>query len=232
MAGSRALSGFVAALALGATGCPLLVEDDFVVIAPSAAAGAATAGSGSAGSPGGSGGGEPAPPECVPCADGERCTVDADCSSGRCSGTGTCRACGLRLTSVQSVCPAGCTRCDAGVCTIECSSKDACKEATLACAPGLACRVVCSGDSACDSASVQCPAEFPCDVVCTGKQACKAMVTSCASGPCGLSCSSEDACEDGSLLCGDDRCEANCSGGTETPRVSCGESCHCTSCAS
>lgn len=244
MARARALSLVAAALALSTAGCPLLVEDDFVLVTASAGAGsvanpggrggATTAGSPAAGSTtteprAGSGGKEGV--DCAPCAEGELCSADADCASGRCTTAGTCRACGLRLMSVQTVCPASCTRCDAGVCTIECDGNGACKDVTLACPPGLACQVICNGDSACEATSVQCPAEFPCDVACTGKQSCRQAVTSCGSGPCGMTCAGDSACRETSVLCGDDRCEAKCSAGAQTPQMDCGESCDCTGCS-
>jgi hypothetical protein len=256
MASARTAALFVVALGFGTTGCPLLVEDDFVFVLP--ADGTPAGRSGSAGAPasagdtatggtaasagntaaggapiepsGGTGGTADPPPECVPCADGERCQADADCLSGRCSSAGTCRACGLRLTSVQTACPASCTRCDAGTCYIECASNAACKEAVLICPPNMACQVACTGESACEKSSVACPAEFPCDLVCTGKQACKGTTAACGSGPCVLNCAAEAACKDATLRCGDDLCEAKCSAGAETPQIDCGESCDCATC--
>jgi hypothetical protein len=245
MAGARTAVLLASTLALCTVGCPLLAEDDFVVVAPVASpaagqggsagtAGASagdTASGGSAIEPrGGTGGADEPPPACTPCADGERCRADADCMSGRCSSAGTCRACGLRLTSVQTVCPASCTRCSAGTCFIECEGEAACKESVLVCPPNMACHVACSGEGACEKASVACPAEFPCDVSCTAKQSCKGLTAACASGPCGLSCAADAACKETTLRCGDDRCEAKCSAGAETPQTTCGESCDCAAC--
>jgi hypothetical protein len=244
MAGTRTVWLLAVAAALGTAGCPLLAEDDFVL-----SAGATTAGQGGSGSEagaagmtaaggssveptGGSAGAEEPPPAaCAPCADGEQCRADVDCQSGRCSSAGTCRACGLRLTSVQTACPASCTRCEAGTCFIECASEGACKEATLACPPNVACQIACTGAGACENASATCPAEFPCDVSCNGKRACKGMTVSCGSGPCEMACTADSACEAMSLRCGDDRCEAKCSGGAVAPQVACEDSCDCATCS-
>jgi hypothetical protein len=245
MVGTRTACLLVCALSVGTAGCPLLAEDDFVLVAPGdltpsgqGGSGGAAAGSGGTTTAGASGaagsggmGGVAPPPACAPCADGELCRSDGDCESGRCSAAGTCRACGLRLTSVQTACPASCTRCDAGVCYVECASDGDCKEATVLCPPHLACHVVCAGEQACEAAVVECPAEFPCDVSCSGKQSCKGMAALCGSGPCGLGCAADGACKESSLQCADDRCEAKCSGGADVPQVTCGESCDCAACS-
>jgi hypothetical protein len=168
---------------------------------------------------------------CAACVDGEICRSDSDCASGRCSTAGICRACGLRLMSVQNVCPASCTRCVAGVCYIDCDNAGACKQASVVCPSDLACQVVCTGVNACEETSVECPDEFPCDVACTGKQSCREMTVSCGSGPCGLECSAESACEATSLRCGSDHCETKCGTGAVAPSVACAESCGCQACS-
>jgi hypothetical protein len=246
MAGTgRASLLFMVGLALGTAGCPLLAEDDFVLPAGCAPAGqggagaeaGSAAGNSAAGGAvvdprGGTGGAdEPPPIACAPCAEGERCRLDGDCENGRCSSAGTCRACGLRLTSVQTACPASCTRCDGGTCHIECASAGACKDAVLACPPDVACQILCTGEGACEDATATCPAEFPCDISCAGGQSCKGMTVSCAGGPCALACAADSACERTSLRCGNDGCEAKCSGGAATPQVVCGESCDCALCS-
>jgi hypothetical protein len=245
MAGTRTVSLLAVGLALGTTGCPLLAEDDFVLSAAGTTAGqvgsgsqaasaGGTAAGGSSSEPrGGTGGADELPPvECAPCADGERCRLDGDCESGRCSEGGTCRACGLRLTSVQTACPANCTRCHAGTCYIECVSDGACKDAALSCPPNVACQILCAGVGTCENATLTCPSEFPCDVSCSGSGSCKGVTTACGSGPCVLACAADSACERTSLHCGDDRCEAKCSGGAAAPQMACGESCDCIPCAS
>ena len=168
---------------------------------------------------------------CAACSDGEICRTDGDCASGRCSTAGVCRACGLRLMSVQNVCPASCSRCTAGVCYIDCDNAGACKQTSVVCPSGLACQVVCAGAKACEEVSIECPAEFPCDVACTGKQSCTGMAVGCGSGPCGLECSAESACEATALRCGSDRCEAKCGTGAASPDVACAESCGCQACS-
>jgi LruC domain-containing protein len=56
-------------------------------------------------------------------------------------------------------CPSECTGgCSAGVCTIDCTGKDGCKDDTIDCPDGLECFVNCKGDSACSgNTEINCP---------------------------------------------------------------------------
>ena len=92
---------------------------------------------------------------CEPCEDGSSCSVATDCESGRCTASGICRSCGLRLTSTDAACPATCTRCLGGTCYIDCDNAGVCRDVSLMCPPGLACRIECSAENGCSNLRVQ-----------------------------------------------------------------------------
>jgi hypothetical protein len=121
----------------------------------------------------------------------------------------------------DAICPPECTGgCQAGVCAIDCTGTDACRQDTITCPDGWSCAVTCSGDRACERARIQCPALYGCAV----------------------SCESSTACTDADVFCGTGACEATCSGGGDSsglfgggggvaaPTVRCGESCACAGC--
>lgn len=167
---------------------------------------------------------------CEPCEDGSSCRVAADCENDRCTASGICRSCGLRLTSTDAACPAICTRCLGGTCYIDCDDAGSCRDATFACPPGLACRIECSAENGCSSLVVQCPNEFPCDVTCTGRKSCLGLKLECTTGPCALGCGAETACDQARMTCGTDRCSADCAAGAGVPALTCDEACACLPC--
>jgi hypothetical protein len=105
-------------------GCPLLLEDDFVLVdaQPVGGAGAATTdrtdGAGAPAAP-------PCPPECDSC-DSAACIL-------RCQGEGACKERALK-------CPAG------RECHIACSGKEACLKVHLTCPTALPCSIECADD--------------------------------------------------------------------------------------
>jgi hypothetical protein len=168
--------------------------------------------------------------ECEPCEDGSSCLVAADCENDRCTASGICRSCGLRLTSTDTACPAACTRCLGGTCYIDCDNAGACRDVSLACPPGLACEVECSAENGCSNLLIHCPNEFPCDVSCTGQRSCLGLELTCSTGPCALGCGAEGACDQSRITCGTDRCSADCTAGAGIPELACNDSCECLRC--
>jgi hypothetical protein len=215
----------------GAAGTPANAEGG-------ASAGDTNAGGPSAGSQGTCDDGRQSPGEsdrdcggaCEPCEDGSSCRVAADCENDRCTASGICRSCGLRLTSTETACPAACTRCLGGTCYIDCDNAGVCRDMTLVCPPGLACRVECSAENGCSNLSVECPNEFPCDVSCAGEKSCVGLELACTSGPCALGCGAAQACDQARISCGTDRCSADCAAGAAVPELACDEACECLSC--
>lgn len=167
---------------------------------------------------------------CEPCADGSACRVAADCENDRCTDSGICRSCGLRLTSTDAACPAACSRCLGGTCYIDCDNAGACRDMRLACPPGLACRIECSAENGCSNIVVECPSEFPCDVVCASRASCVGLELGCSTGPCALGCGAEGACDPARIACGTDRCSADCAAGASAPELACNGACECVGC--
>lgn len=110
------------------------------------------------------------------------------------------------LLADAGVCPVECTGgCEAGVCTIVCSTLQACMLNGVQCPTGWPCRVECSGSLACSlPAQIRC-ADGPCDVQCTGTGACGAAVVVCGTGPCAVACPTA----------------------VTPPTIQCGDSCEC-----
>ena len=132
--------------------------------------------------------------------------------------------CGADPTPLpDAVCPPACTGgCDGGVCTIDCTGGDACRQDTLVCPPDYTCAITCSGDRACERAIIECPALYG----------------------CAIACESSTACTDAEVRCGGGACDATCSAGpgpggdfwggggdsVARPQVQCGSSCSCNPC--
>ena len=124
-------------------------------------------------------------------------------------------ACGVDPVSPGS-CPSECTGgCQAGVCTIDCTGDQECRDDTLACPAGFACAVTCDGQDACRGATVVCPPEHGCDVECVGSSACRDTAVECGAGACTSSCGGS-----GDLF----------GGGVAAPDLQCGASCACMPC--
>src|SRR5690606_34561016 len=65
--------------------------------------------------------------------------------------------CGAPSPLGRGACPPSCTGgCDAGVCTIDCTSTSSCGNAGIACPPGWPCVVACHGTSSCQNATITC----------------------------------------------------------------------------
>lgn len=129
------------------------------------------------------------------------------------------------LPGVFPTCPAECTGgCAEGLCHITCEGKQACKEATVSCPPGVPCQIRCSGEQACEHARLNCRQGSACSVSCDGKQACKTARIECGAGPCDVACADEQACDDSQVKCGPGACHVTGSTGD----VACDTSCSCT----
>lgn len=140
--------------------------------------------------------------------------------------------CGETSRPWVSACPEVCTGgCEAGVCTIACSGKDACKDARVTCPDGLDCLVSCEGEKSCEKTDVECARHVGCEVRCLGDGAClRATLFAQATGTMHLVCADEhDACKDAEVRCDTNACTAICHGPSQ-PKLVCGESCLCEPC--
>ncbi len=128
----------------------------------------------------------------------------------------------------DDACTGGCAD---GVCRIRCEGKDACKDATKTCPPGLHCEVSCAGKSACKAATFSCPAEHRCALSCDGDDACADAIVVGAAGPLSVVCGiGKSACDHLAVDCGVGSCEVSCLAGGPRPQVSCGSACRCQTC--
>lgn len=149
-------------VALLPLGCPLLLEDDFVLVdAP---------GAGGAGAESGGKGG----------------TTDETASAG--NGRGGDAAGAPPVAS----CPPTCDSCDGAACLFECDGEAACKERMVNCPGDRPCRVACSGKDACLKLLLACPETQACSIDCADhKDACKDMTVTCGTGRCEATCHGE-----------------------------------------
>jgi hypothetical protein len=147
------------------------------------------------------------------------------------SGTGGSIKCGDAPPATAACpglpCNGGCA---GGICRVECEGDDACKDAQLACPPGLGCAITCSGDASCKAATITCPAAESCELSCYGHDACTDATLVGALGPLGVECGKGSACAKLAVHCGSNSCEARCSDDGAEPDVSCGSACACEDC--
>jgi hypothetical protein len=122
------------ALALTPLGCPLLIDDEFLLVEPPAESAAGANGDAPASA------GAPTAPVCpAPC---DSCT-GSTCILG-CSGEAACK-------DRMLACPAG------HACQLTCAGKAACEKLRLLCPPASACSVRCEGEQdACKDMTVTC----------------------------------------------------------------------------
>jgi hypothetical protein len=156
-------------VALGATACPALVEDDFTVVSAGRAEGGSSGTGGSEESCGTSA--APVSSDCP--------AVCTSCSEGTCV-----IACDEKDECKQAVlaCPEGLN------CEVSCSGEAACNDAVIQCAEGPACRLLCSNVDACKKASLVCRGG-PCTVECGGVQnACRDATIHCDTNACAAEC--------------------------------------------
>ena len=162
------------------------------------------------------------------------------CSLGKgsCDGAGFCIECGVDPpptgdpNNCPSVCTGGCTM--LGICTINCLTKQQCKDDNITCPPGYACHLNCSGsDQGCQGTALHCPADFPCAVTClNGIQSCKDADIHCSSnGTCTITCGGGQNCQNTNVYCGSDACTAACASFGDPPTLqNCQGACLCTAC--
>ncbi len=149
--------------------------------------------------------------------DGFACKGPQDCAPGRSCEAGWCvTLAGGDASTFDApvdldgtpdgppfVCPASCTRCEGGICIIECSTDGSCSD------------------------TVVCPAGVPCNVRCNGQLACQRGVNCTQASSCAIECTNGSACI-GNLTCGKGRCDINCTGASScTAGIDCGQSCAC-----
>lgn len=107
------------------------------------------------------------------------------------------------------ICPAVCSRCEDGVCFIDCLGDTSCIS-RVTCPAGLACAVECGGVLSCQS-GVSCGGATECEVSCSGQQSCFGGVE-CGAAACAVECGARDSCAFG-IDCSDScACETDCSG--------------------
>ncbi len=169
---------------------------------------------------------------CDPGCPSDRTCVDGWCVS-RDGGGGTDDA---RVVDARPIdgpaCPAQCTSCAAGVCTITCGADGSCA-APVACPPGMPCVVECNGDGSC-AAGVQCAPGQACTVTCDGTSSCGGEVR-CGTGRCEVQCGGVNSCAAGVECSTSCRCDTQCAptacqGGNNCPGpAQCEPSGDCTS---
>ncbi len=154
------------------------------------------------------------------CSDGRRC-VDGWCVVGGPPDAGAADASPPAVVAdaappdpdaaadAAPICPAACSRCEDGVCFIDCLDDLSCIE-RVTCPAGLACAVECRGLRSCQS-GVSCGAAAACEVSCSGRQSCFGGVA-CGQAACAVECGARDSCALG-IDCEDScACETDCSG--------------------
>jgi hypothetical protein len=104
---------------------------------------------------------------------------------------------------------------------IECHGKDACKDGTVTCPPGMPCRVECLGEASCKTATLQCNQAHACDIVCEGKDACQDGYFNCGGGVCDVVCQGDpdDTCKHSTLTCGTDDSSITCNATNDNPDI-------------
>ena len=123
-------------------------------------------------------------------ASGIGCT-GGGCTYGVC--TGTFADCdGQKGNGCECACPAVCTSCAGGVCSIDCG-KDRCKNG-VTCPPNMPCSVRCKDKDSCQGDLV-CPAGQTCRVECRdGKPACNSLNIKADNSRLCIVCNKGDAC--------------------------------------
>lgn len=163
---------------------------------------------------------------CAPIAPGS--DPETECLGGLCDGDGGC--CGDRpVPQPAGACPPECTGgCDAGVCQIDCTEVQACRDATMACPEGYACELTCDSVEGCRGATLTCPDVFPCTVTCLGSSsACRRLDVVCGSGVCETSCGDRDVCQDLEIDCGSNLCRLTCDAAQKDAELNCEAACGC-----
>lgn len=149
-------------LALLPLGCPLLLDDDFVLLEAPEAGGAGAGGRGRGG---------------------------ATSKAGSTSNAGSSTEAGA---PAAAPCPAACDSCDGDTCVIDCQGEEVCKERLVKCPGDRACHIACSGKDACLKLRATCPTSLPCSVQCADhKDACKDMTVACGTNRCEALCLGE-----------------------------------------
>lgn len=150
-------------VALLPLGCPLLLEDDFVLVDAPGGGGAGTEGGGKGGTLGKAG------------------------NAGKAGMGGDAAG-----APPAAPCPPACDSCDGAACLFECDGEAACKERMVKCPGDRPCRVECSGKDACLKLLLTCPVAKPCSIDCADhKDACKDMTVTCGTSRCEALCHGE-----------------------------------------
>jgi hypothetical protein len=217
----------VAWAAFAVAGCPLTVDDEYVLtdrVDSDAASG--TGGTTSDGGTGGAGAGGATSGGSA----GVASNAGATATDGALDSAETGPVCGETLEPPGGACPPQCSGgCSAGTCFILCDEQQECKGAIVTCPPNFACTLQCKNAQACEQLVLNCPADYACHIECDGDQACREAELFCGQAPCTLSCGPDDACETTELVCGPNTCSATCAG--TTPKLkACDVSCACTPC--
>jgi hypothetical protein len=112
-------------------------------------------------------------------------------------------ACEVSAEPSGGACPEVCTACEAGICRIDCTGDQTCKEAEIACPPGWPCLVQCMGKQSCQASSVICSPEHACHLACAGEQGCIDLALYCGAGTCDLDCGlGKESCKNVDVRCG------------------------------
>jgi hypothetical protein len=158
----------------------------------------------------------------------ENCKLDAYCMADKCT------KCGPNDPPGQAQDPMGC---DAGLssnklCYKNCSGS-ACN--AFVCPAGYDCTINCATKDVCKDAVITCPDEFSCTVNCGADGACDgATINPGKGGKLKVTCGNfTDSCKDTEVKCGVNECEVKCDGASKPGTITgCGgtatDSCKCT----
>ena len=108
------------------------------------------------------------------------------------------------------VCPAECTRCESGICVIECLGADDCSQAVV-CPAGVPCQVYCDGSDSC-AGGIDCTFASVCRISCGGVGACAEKVE-CGAGLCEIDCTGTGSCAAGLNCSNSCDCNTTCPAG-------------------
>jgi len=145
---------------------------------------------------------------------GFRCERTDDCTDGRTCEDGWCVGDDVPVDGPPGEvdaagCPAVCSSCEGGTCTIDCGQAGVCSDVVV-CPADMPCVVTCDGFDSCGG-GVDCSAATRCTIACAATGTCEGPIT-CGAGACDVSCTGTSACGGGIDCDGACACDVDCGG--------------------
>lgn len=120
-------------------------------------------------------------------------------------------ACDVSAQPSGGACPEACTACEGGICRIDCTGDQTCKDTEIACPPGWPCLVQCVGKQSCQASTMVCSPEHACQLACAGEQSCIDLSLYCGAGTCDLECGlGKESCKNVGVRCGTNAVHVDC----------------------